>query len=426
MTSNKIQEEKLFTGYQVFMIAMLAILQFTVVLDFMVLAPLGVILLKDLGMKTSQFGLVVSGYAISAGIAGILAAGFADKFDRKKLLMFFYVGFIVGTVCCALATSFHTLLIARIVTGLFGGVLSSLGFVIITDLFKMEVRGRVMGFVQMAFSASQVLGIPVGLYLASKFSWHAPFWMIAGMGIIIGAILIIYMKPVTDHLKIKSDQNALALLATTLFNPSYLQAFGSTTLLATGGFMIMPFASAFTSNNLGIPQDDLPLLYGVTGIFSMFAGPIIGKYSDVLGKYTVFLVGTVLSIVTMLIYCHLGITPLWLLIVINVVMFMGISARIIASSALMTGVPNANDRGAFMSINSAVQQISGGIGSAIAGLIVVQTSEGKILNYDILGYVVTVAMLITLVAIYFINKQVEAKLKTAQTTPGVPAEIAVG
>lgn len=408
------------------MIAMLAILQFTVILDFMVLSPLGAILLKELNMKTSQFGLVVSGYALSAGAAGIAAAGFADKFDRKKMLMLFYVGFIIGTVFCALATDFQSLLIARVVTGLFGGVIGSIGFAIITDLFKMEVRGRVMGFVQMAFSVSQILGIPVGIYLANQFGWHAPFWMIAGFSVIIGVVLFLYMKPVTDHLKIKSERNAFQHLQKTISNKSYVKAFAATTLLATGGFMIMPFASAFTTNNLGISIDSLPILYGVTGIFSMVAGPLIGKYSDKIGKYNIFFIGTILSMITMMIYCHLGVTPLWLLIVINIFMFAGITARIISSSALMTGIPSPQDRGAFMSINSAVQQTSGGIGSAIAGLIVVQTADGHIHNYDILGYVVLVAMIAALVMTYYVNKQVEEKNKNALKTSENQQKIAVG
>lgn len=421
-----IQKEKLFTGYQVFMIAMLAILQFTVILDFMVLSPLGAILLKELNMKTSQFGLVVSGYALSAGAAGIAAAGFADKFDRKKMLMLFYIGFIIGTVFCAVATDFQSLLIARVVTGLFGGVIGSIGFAIITDLFKMEVRGRVMGFVQMAFSVSQILGIPVGIYLANHFGWHAPFWMIAGFGLIIGVVLFLYMKPVTDHLKVKSERNAFQHLQKTISNKSYVKAFAATTLLATGGFMIMPFASAFTTNNLGISIDNLPILYGVTGVFSMVAGPLIGKYSDKIGKYNIFFIGTILSMVTMMIYCHLGVTPLWLLIVINIFMFAGITARIISSSALMTGIPSPQDRGAFMSINSAVQQTSGGIGSAIAGLIVVQTADGHIHNYDILGYVVLVAMVAALVMTYYVNKQVEEKNKSILKTTDNQQKVAVG
>jgi len=164
-----------FTGYQNFIVTILAIVQFTVILDFMVLSPLGAILLKELSITTAQFALVVSAYAFSAGAAGLLAAGFADKFDRKKLLLFFYGGFIFGTLLCGLAPNYHFLLIARIVTGIFGGVMSSISYAIITDLFAIQVRGRVMGFVQMAFASSQVIGIPLGLFLANMFNWHAPF-----------------------------------------------------------------------------------------------------------------------------------------------------------------------------------------------------------------------------------------------------------
>jgi predicted MFS family arabinose efflux permease len=168
MTTQPQPKERLFTQYQVFMIAILAILQFTIILDFMVLSPLGAILLEKLSITTSQFGLVVSAYAFSAGASGFLAAGFADKYDRKKILMFFYVGFIIGTVLCAIAPNYELLLAARIVTGIFGGVIGSISQAIISDLFKLEVRGRVMGFVQMAFAASQVLGLPIGLLLANS------------------------------------------------------------------------------------------------------------------------------------------------------------------------------------------------------------------------------------------------------------------
>ena len=171
-------KEKVFTRYQQFIIAILAILHFTIILDFMVLSPLGAQLLKELNITTTQFGWVVSAYAFSAGASGLLAAGFADKFDRKKLLLFFYAGFIVGTLLCGIAPDYQFLLAARIVTGVFGGVIGSISFAIITDLFKMEVRGRVMGFVQMAFASSQVMGLPIGLYLANQWGWHAPFLLI--------------------------------------------------------------------------------------------------------------------------------------------------------------------------------------------------------------------------------------------------------
>ncbi|MBL7837249.1 MAG: MFS transporter, partial [Bacteroidetes bacterium] len=182
-----------FTRYEIFLVAIIAILQFSVILDFMVLSPLGAFLLEDLNITTTQFGLVVSAYAISAFASGILSAGFADKFDRKKYLLFFYTGFILGTAMCAMANSYLMLLIARIVTGIFGGVIGSIGFAIITDIFKVEQRGRVMGFVQMAFAASQILGIPIGLELAQRFGWHSSFWMIVVFGIPLGILILIFM-----------------------------------------------------------------------------------------------------------------------------------------------------------------------------------------------------------------------------------------
>src|SRR5882762_302233 len=181
MSATNLPKEKIFSGYQVFVIAILSILQFCIILDFMVLSPLGAILMPELKITTAQFGWVVSAYAFSAGASGILAAGFADKFDRKKMLLFFYTGFLIGTVLCAIAPDYNFLLIARIVTGIFGGVIGSVSFAIITDLFKMEVRGRVMGFIQMSFASSQVLGLPIGLYLANTWGWHSPFLMIVGI-----------------------------------------------------------------------------------------------------------------------------------------------------------------------------------------------------------------------------------------------------
>jgi predicted MFS family arabinose efflux permease len=407
-------KQKIFNGYEVFIIAILAILQFTIVLDFMVLSPLGEQLMDELNITPEQFSYVVSAYAISAGISGLLAAGFADRFDRKKILLFFYAGFIVGTLLCGIAPNYNFLLGARIVTGIFGGVIGSVSFAIITDLFKLEVRGRVMGFVQMAFASSQVLGIPVGLYLANHLGWHSPFLMIVGVSVIIGIIIIGYMKPINAHLQIQSDRTALQHFGHVISESRYLKAFFATTLLATGGFMLMPFASAFSVHNLGISRNDLPMLYMITGIFSMAAGPIIGKFSDKFGKYTLFLIGTVISIVMVLIYCNLGITPLWMVIAINTIMFFGIMGRIISSSALMTAVPDMKDRGAFMGINSSFQQISGGIAAIIAGLIVVRQSDtSPVENYNTLSYVVTATMIITAFFMYFINKHVLKKQITA-------------
>ena len=402
---------KVFTSYEVLIIAILSALQFTLVLDFMVLSPLGAILMPELKISTSQFGWVVSAYAFSAGASGLLAAGFADKFDRKKLLLFFYTGFIVGTILCAIAPDFKFLLMARIVTGIFGGVIGSISFAIITDLFKLEVRGRVMGFVQMSFAASQVLGLPLGLYLANNWGWHSPFLLIVGLSIVLGIIITTMMKPVDAHLKLRSEKNAFQHLVKTVSNSMYLKAFSATILLTTGGFMLMPFGSAFGINNLGITLGQLPILYLITGLCSMIAGPFTGRLSDAIGKYKIFVIGSIIGIVMVLIYCNLSITPLWVVIIINVILFIAITARMIAASALMTAIPEPADRGAFMGINSSIQQISGGIATMIAGMIIVQENEHAPLeNYPMLGNVVVSAMLITIGMMYVIHKIVAKKM----------------
>lgn len=399
-----------FTGYEKFIIALLATLQFTVVLDFMVLSPLGYILLDKLSITTSQFGLVVSAYAFSAGASGLLTAGFADKFDRKKLLVFFYIGFLVGTLFCGIAPTYHLLLAARVFTGIFGGVIGSISFAIITDLFAIDVRGRVMGFVQMAFASSQVLGIPIGLYLANKFNWHAPFLMIVGLGLIVGVLIVTQMKPIDAHLKNPRKGNAFQHLAKTLARPDYLQGFAATALLATGGFMLMPFGTAFGVHNLGIAEASLPTLYMVTGISMLVFSPMIGKLSDKAGKYKVFLMGSVITCIMTLIYCNLSVTPLWIIIGLNVLLFVGITGRMISASALMTAVPDPQDRGAYMGINSSIQQIAGGLASLLAGFIVSETSTGFIENYPLLGDVVVFAVIVTALMMYRIHKYVAAKL----------------
>jgi len=169
-----------FDSYHILVIVLLALTQFTVVLDFMIMSPLGDMLMKSMNLSTKQFGFAVSGYAFSAGISGLLTAGFADRFDRKKLLLFFYVGFIAGTLFCGLSHTYAMLLAARIVTGLFGGVIGSISMAIVADLFPLEQRGRVMGFMQMGFGASQVLGIPISLYIANAWGWQAPFLSLGG------------------------------------------------------------------------------------------------------------------------------------------------------------------------------------------------------------------------------------------------------
>jgi predicted MFS family arabinose efflux permease len=397
-----------FSGYQKVVVGMLAFLQFAVILDFMLMAPLGAVIMPSLSITPAQFGSVVSAYAFAAGISGLLTAGFADRFDRKKLLLFFYSGFILGTLWCGLARSFESLLLARIVTGLFGGVIGSVILAIATDLFPAQMRGRVMGFIQTAFAASQILGIPIGIYLSAQWSWHVPFLALVALGVFGGLLIATYMQPVAEHLKLPQEHSAFDHLRHTVTEPRYLLSFVSVLFLATGGFMLMPFSSAFTVNNLGISLHDLPIVYLVTGISTIFVGPLVGRAADAFGKLRVFYVGTVVMIVMVLIYTHLSVATLTVVTVINVVLFVGIFSRMIPFQALMSQVPVPTQRGSFNAINASVSQLAGGLASLVAGHIVQQGADGRIHHYDIAGFVVVATSLTACVLLWRIQRGIAA------------------
>lgn len=393
-----------FTGYQKFVVALLAFLQFTIILDFMIMSPLGAAMMPALQMSPSQFGVVVSAYAFSAGISGILASGFADRYDRKKLLMFFYVGFIIGTLFCALAPNYHSMLAARIVTGLFGGVIGSVVLAITADLFALSQRGRVMGFVQTGFAASQVLGIPVGLYLSNIWGWHAPFFMVVAVSALVGVIIFVYLKPIDEHLKTAPvDHNPFNHLFVTISNKKYLFAFLATALMSIGGFMLMPFGSDFTVHNIKIDLKDLPLIYLITGIATIFIGPLVGKMSDSFGKLRTFIFGGVVSAVMVVYYTNMGPSPLITVVIVNTIMFIGIFSRMIPSQALMSALPEPSNRGAFMAVSSSLQQISGGIAAVIAGFIVIKGPDGALEHFDVLGYILVGTVTITIFMMKYIN-----------------------
>ncbi|SFN93424.1 Predicted arabinose efflux permease, MFS family [Bradyrhizobium sp. Ghvi] len=400
------ERQRGFTRYQSLLVALLAFAQFTIILDFIIMSPLGAIMMPSLDITAAQFGVAVSAYAFSAGLSGILAAGFADRFDRKRLLLFFYTGFTLGTALCAIAQDYHVLLIGRVVTGLFGGVIGSVVLAIVTDLFPLHLRGRVMGFVQTAFAASQVLGVPAGLFLANHWSWHVCFAAIVGLAIVTIAIIAFAMEPVDAHLKLKQDRNPFHHLVATVFEPRYTLAFCVTTLLATGGYMLMPFSSAFTVNNIGIDIVHLPTIYLVSGLFSIVTGPLVGRAADTFGKYPTFVFGCAMTVLMVLIYTHLGHVSLVTAITVNVLLFIGIFSRMIPSQAVMSAIPDPSQRGAFSAISASLQQLSGGLGSVLAAAIISQQPDGSLLHFERIGYVVVTTTLITLVAMYFVQKGV--------------------
>jgi predicted MFS family arabinose efflux permease len=393
------------SGYQRFVVAILAFLQFTIVLDFMILAPLGATLMPSLRIEPPQFALVVSAYAFSAGLSGLLTAGFADRFDRKHLLLCFYAGFILGTLLCGLAPTYHVLLIARMITGAFSGVIGSIVLAIAADLFAVEARGRVMGVVQTAYAVSQVAGIPLGLLIANRWGWNATFLMVVAASVIVGVLLVAYLRPINDHLRASQDTNAFGHFLQTITRRRYLLGFATTALLSIGAFLLWPFMSLFTVHNLGVRLSTLPTLYMVIGVGTIVAGPIVGRLSDRLGSFRMFAVSNLLVIAMVVVYSNLGVTPLTWIICVSVLMFIGISARGVASSALISTVPQAADRGSYMSVNASVQQAAGGIASVLSGFVVVEDVTGHLQHFDKIGTLVAATSLVTLATMYRINRQ---------------------
>lgn len=406
---------KKFTPYQTIAIVLLALTQFTVVLDFMVMSPLGDILMKSMNLTTSQFGFAVSSYAFSAGISGLLTAGFADRFDRKKLLLFFYVGFIAGTFFCGIANTYPILIAARIITGIFGGVIGSISMAIVADLFPIEKRGRVMGFMQMGFGASQVLGIPISLVLANNFGWQAPFLLIVGLSTAIWLTVLIKLQPINKHLSLQTENTAFKHLWNTIKKKHYRIGFMATAMLSLGGFMMMPWGSAFSINNLKITQEQLPVLFMVSGIASLIVMPIVGRLSDKLDKFKIFAAASVWMMIMVIIYTNLTPVPFWVVMMMNILFMVGIMSRMAPSMALVTAVPEMKDRGAFMSINSSLQQIAGAVAAGVGGLVVTQkTKYSPLEHYNTLGYVIVCLTLVSIYMVYRVSRMVKERKLAAE------------
>jgi predicted MFS family arabinose efflux permease len=408
-----------FSGYQKVVIGILGFLQFTVILDFMIISPLGAIVMPSLHISPQQFGFAVSSYAFSAGVSGFLAAGFADRFDRKRLLLFFYFGFMLGTLLCALATTYPQLLLARIVTGLFGGVIGSVVFAITTDLFPLEMRGRVMGVISTAFAASQVFGLPAGLYLTNHWDWHAPFLAIIAVGVPAGVIIMLFMRPVVGHLGVKQEHSPLIHLIHTITEPRYRLAFLLVMLLPTGGYMLMPFGTAYIVNNVGLTLSVLPVIYLVTGLSTIFVGPLVGKASDTFGKFPTFCLGSMVTLIMVPIWTNIGHVPLPTVIVLNVILFAGIFSRMIPSQALISAIPEPTKRGAFNAVSASLQQFAGGVSASVAGWLIVQRPNGSLAHFDRLGYVVVAISLVALALMYRVHKQVSESVVRRPGRSGV-------
>jgi predicted MFS family arabinose efflux permease len=386
---------------------LLASINFTHILDFMIMMPLGNYLMPYFKINTQEFSFLVSAYTFSAAISGFLAAFFVDGFDRKKILLFGYTGFLLGTIACGIAPNFELLLIARIVAGLFGGLIGAQVLSIISDIFTYERRGKAMGRVMSAFAIASTFGVPFSLYLANSISWHAPFILVGAIGLVLLPLLFKYIPSMDGHLlnraEKKSPFEALHVLRS---DKNLILALLFSGLVMMGHFLIIPFINPYMEFNNGYSKKETPLIYLVGGIAAFFAANIIGKWSDKYGKLNLFSICIFLSLPLVIGVTHVPAIALWLLLTMFAAWFIVATGRGVTAQAMVSNVIEPEHRGSFMSFNSSVQQLGTAIASLLAGFIVTNSANGKIEHYNWLGYI----SVIILLACLFLGRYLFAKI----------------
>ncbi len=388
------------TGKERIIVLLLAGLNFTHILDFMIMMPLGNYLIEDLGISAMQFSFLVAIYSIGAFFSGLTIAMFIDRFDRKKPLLTAYIGFLAGTIACGFADSYTLLVLARIVAGTFGGIIGAQVFAIVADTFTYERRGRAMGIVMGGFAAASILGVPLSLYLTNifKHDWHIPFLMIGGVGLVFCPLIVRFIPSMRAHIRKKEDRlSSISVLKRVAQEPVQRSALIFSGLLIMGHFIIIPFINPFLEFNKGFSKNDTPMIYLVGGLASLVAAIYLGRVADKIGKLTVFSFSVFFSLFMVVIITNLPDVMFPVVLLFFAVWFVVATGRIVTAQAMITEVVKPEQRGSFMSINGSIQQLGSGLAAIAAGAIVRTEKTGKIVHYDWLGYLSILILLVTLI-----------------------------
>lgn len=377
---------------------------FTHIMDFMIVMPLGPQLMRLFDITPQQFSFLVSSYTFTAGGSGFVAAFFIDRFDRKTTLTFVYIGFVLGTLACAFAPTYEILLLTRSIAGAFGGVLGALVLSIVSDAIPLERRAAGIGFVMASFSAASVFGVPFGLYLATLFSWHAPFLFLGSLGAVILIFVIIYVPSMKTHMEgTAANNNPIHIIKTIFGRRNPLMGLLFTSVLMLGHFTIIPFIAPYMVGNVGFTEQELTYIYLVGGGLTMFTSPMVGRLADRHGRLTIFTIFGILVMIPLLFITHLPPVPLWQALIVSGIFFILANGRIVPSTTMVTSVIKPENRGSFMSIRSSVQQISSGLAAMLAGFIIAEepskiTENAKaLINYEYVGYI---AIIFSVIAIF--------------------------
>ena len=384
---------------ETWIIVLLAAINFTHILDFMIMMPLGNYLMPFFDITPRQFSFLVGAYPITAFFSGFAAAFFVDKHDRKKVLVFAYIGFLIGTLACGTATTYGLLLASRILTGLFGGLIGAQVLSIVADLFGYERRGAAMGAVMSSFAIASTIGVPLALYLANLFSWHAPFIFVVAIGVVIVYLVIRYIPNMDSHIQEKDDtRHRFHVLLNVVQSREQSLALVFSALVMMGHFLIIPFINPYLEFNKHYSRDITPLIYFFGGIASFVAAILLGRISDKVGKLKVFSWAVFLSFGMVWIITNLpSLLPFSIVLLFFAIWFVVATGRAVTAQAMISNVVSQEQRGSFMTFNSSVQQLGTGAASLIAGFIVTKDSTGKLYRYEWVGYISIVVLLLGLV-----------------------------
>ncbi len=368
------------------MVGLLALVQFTNIVDAMIVMPLGNIFMELFVIDAGQLSFLVASYAFGAFVSSIAGSVYLDRFDRKRALVFLYTGFSLGTILCALAPGYYSLLLIRFVTGLFGGMLGALVLSIVSDAFSFSRRGKAIGIVTAAFSAASALGVPTGLFLADRLGWQAPFLFLGLTGFAILLLIALYLPPLDKHLEGNIRRNLWATFGFILRDSNQSKALLLGLIIVLGHFMIIPFITPYMIRNVGFTQGEITFIYLLGGGLTLISSPLVGKMTDRFGAIQVFKIAMPLSFVPVLLLTHLTeVTVATGLLVTSLFFILG-TGRMIPPNTLITAAVGPQGRGSFMSLKSALQQLAIGASSLISGSIVSIGEQGQFLNYEWVGY----------------------------------------
>jgi predicted MFS family arabinose efflux permease len=359
--------------------------QFTHMMDFMIMMPLGPQFMRAFGITPTQFGFLVSSYSFSAGAAGFAAGFFMDRFDRKHALLFLYGGFVLGTLCCALAPNYFTLFLSRTVAGAFGGVAGSVVLAIIGDVIPFERRGRAMGVIMTAFSLASIFGLPVGLMFAGRWGWHAPFLLLAGTGLVILVTARQTLPELLPHGH-GTAHDAWQQMRQILTHTNHHRAFALIAVLTASGSLIYPYLTPSMVANVGLPESKMWLIYLFGGVATFLTSRYFGMLSDRYGKLKMFTILALSSAIPTLGITYLPPSPVWVVLIVTTTFMIFTSGRFVPSMAMITASVESRYRGGFMSVNSAMQQIAAGLATSGGALLVGGDAAGHITGYSRLGW----------------------------------------